>query len=349
MRVHPERVSEKYRGPLFPLETGQKGALTQVARRRDLDVPGKIRAFGFPEWNSLLLDLLRLSPAQLFDRTYTRIVFAGGGNRCWWQGGMAEALSAHACWSPERFIGTSAGASMATAVGTGNLQKSLRKGVAYFNTIPRNVEWSALLRGRRPFIMPNVFHTWVESFLDEQDLARLGTSALRIDVVVTRLIPRVPILLSAGLALGIYATEKLWHKGIHGRLPDRVGFRAEHHELNGCESLSEAHNLLLSAGSALPLTPLHHVKGRPALDGGFHDNIPLPLSREHDAQTLVLLTRHRPDWPQIFEHRQRVYLQPKRAVSAGTLDFTSGTNIQLTCDQGRQEGKQLLASRASAS
>jgi predicted acylesterase/phospholipase RssA len=293
-----------------------------------------------------LLDLSPLSPAQLFQRTYTRIVFAGGGNRCWWQGGMAEALSAHPCWAPERFVGTSAGASMATAVATGNLHASLRKGVEYFNSIPRNVDWSALLRGRRPFVMPKVFRTWVESFLGNDDLLRLNTSALKIDVVVTRLLPRVPAFLSAGVALGLYATEKLWLKGIHGRLPDRLGFRAEHHELNGCGDLGEAHNLLLSSGAALPLTPLHYVRGRPALDGGFHDNVPLPVSREHDAQTLVLLTRHRPTWPQIFEHRERVYLQPTRPVSAGTLDFTSGTNIQLTYEQGRLEGEQLLAFNA---
>lgn len=92
----------------------------------------------------------------------------------------------------------------------------------------------------------------------------------------------------------------------------------------------------------MPLTPLRYVHGRPAIDGGFYDNTPLPFSREHDTQTLVLLTRHRPAWPQIFEHCQRVYLQPARPVSAGTLDFTSGTNIQLTYDQGWQEGQQLL-------
>ncbi len=291
-----------------------------------------------------MLNISRLSPAQLLGRTYTRIVFAGGGNRCWWQGGMAEALSGHACWAPERFIGTSAGASIATAIATGNLQASLRQGVGYFNSIPRNVEWSALLRGRRPFILPRVFRTWVESFLDEHDLGQLGVSALKIDVVVTRLMPRVPPLLSAALALGLYATEKLWLKGVHGRLPYRMGFRAEHHELNACTSLKEAHNLLLSAGSAVPLTPLHRVKGSPALDGGFHDNIPLPISREHDAQTLILLTRHRPAWPQIFEHGRRVYLQPTRAVPAGTLDFTNGTDIQLTYNQGWHEGRKLLTS-----
>jgi len=289
-----------------------------------------------------LSDLLRLSAAQLLSRTYTRIVFAGGGNRCWWQGGIADALSCHACWAPRRFIGTSAGASIATALGTGKLQSSLRKGVEFFDSIPRNVEWNALVRGRRPFILPKVFRTWVESFLDEQDLARLGVSALKVDVVITRLIPRIPAALSAGVALGLYASEKLWLKGVHGRLPHRFGFRAEHHELNVCSNLAEAHNLLLSAGAAPPLTPLHYVQGRPALDGGFHDNVPLPPGREQDAETLVLLTRYRPAWPQIFEHRERVYVQPARPVPAKTLDFTSGTNIQLTFDQGREEGLQLL-------
>lgn len=289
-----------------------------------------------------------LNPAQLLGRTYQYIVFAGGGNRCWWQGGMVQALRAHACWAPERFVGTSAGASIATAVATGHLQHSLRTGVAYFDTIARNVEWRALLRGQRPFVLPKVYQTWVDSFLGEQDLARLNASALKIDVVVTRLIPRLPALLSAGVALGLYATEKFWLKGIHGRLPHFFGLRAEHHELNACEGLHDAHNLLLSSGCALPLMPLHYLQGRPALDGGFHDSVPLPASREKDDRTLVLLTRHRPAWPQIFEYRRRVYLQPTRPVAAGTLDFTSGANIQSTFDQGQQEGAALLASGSCA-
>ncbi len=97
-----------------------------------------------------MLELLRLNPAQLLNRTDTRIVFAGGGNRCWWQGGMVEALRAHACWAPERFIGTSAGASIATAIVTGNLQASLRKAVAYFDSIPRTPNFETKRMGEQP-------------------------------------------------------------------------------------------------------------------------------------------------------------------------------------------------------
>jgi predicted acylesterase/phospholipase RssA len=42
------------------------------------------------------------------------VVFAGGGNRCYWQGGFYEAAATRLGLSPRLVIGTSAGAFAAT-------------------------------------------------------------------------------------------------------------------------------------------------------------------------------------------------------------------------------------------
>jgi predicted acylesterase/phospholipase RssA len=284
-----------------------------------------------------------LSAPDFLKRSYQNIVFAGGGNRCWWQAGVVEALSQHACWQAKRLVGASAGAGIATAFATGRIQNSLTNAIERFNATPRNIEWRNLLNGKRPFVLPSIYPDWIGSFLDAADLAKLKLQQLKVEVVITRPIAYLPLTLSTLVALALYSSEKYWLKNFHARLPHYLGLRAEYLDLARSANLDEARTLLLASAAAVPITPLHRVNGRAALDGGFYDSVPLPQDRADDASTLVLLTRHRPDLPQIFMHKLRVYLQPLRAVAATNMDCTSGTNVRLTHQQGQQEALRLMA------
>lgn len=284
-----------------------------------------------------------LATVDFLNRRYKNIVFAGGGNRCWWQAGMVEQLSRHRCWQAERFVGVSAGASVAAAFATGRIHEALASAIAHFDATPRNIEWRDLLKGKRPFMMPRIYPEWISSFLDAQSHSELRQGNLRVEVVVTRPIRYLPLTLSTGLALALYSTEKFWLKNFHGRLPHRLGFRAEYLDLAHSADVEEARAWLLATAAAVPITPTHRVKGRAALDGGFYDSIPLPRDREDDEHTLVLLTRHRPELPQIFTHQGRVYLQPRKRVAAVNMDCTNGKNVALTFEQGRQEAERMLS------
>jgi predicted acylesterase/phospholipase RssA len=107
-------------------------------------------------------------------------------------------------------------------------------------------------------------------------------------------------------------------------------------------SAEQASTLLLASGAAAPITPTHKVAGRTALDGGFYDNAPLPKTQPASGNTLVLLTRHKPDWPQLFELDGRVYLQPKSKVTVTNMDCTDPVGVQRTFDQGLMEAAELL-------
>jgi hypothetical protein len=248
---------------------------------------------------------------------------------------------------PQRLIGASAGAGIATAFATGRIKDSLAAAVERFSATARNFEWRDLLKGQRPFMMPRIYPDWIDSFLDPSDFDKLRARQLKIQVVITRPIPYLPLTLSTLLALGLYASEKYWLKNFHARLPHHLGFRAEYLDLAQCADLADARTLLMASAAAVPITPIHRVGGRAALDGGFYDSIPLPQDRQGDAETLVLLTRHRADLPQIFIHQQRVYLQPTQKVAAINLDCTSGTKVQLTFDQGRNEALALMGCAGS--
>jgi predicted acylesterase/phospholipase RssA len=284
-----------------------------------------------------------LSPAQFLVRRYHDIVFAGGGNRCWWQAGLVELLAQHPSWQARRLVGASAGAGIATAFATGRLQDSLAAAVERFAATPRNVEWRELLKGRRPFMLPRIYPDWIDSFLDAADFSRLQQSALKVQVAITRPVHFLPTALSTALALALYASEKFWLKRFHARLPHYLGLRAEYLDLASSSSLIDARTLLLASGAAVPITPTHRVGGRPALDGGFYDSVPLPPAPAAEGDTLILLTRHRPELPRIFLHEHRVYLQPTRPVAAINMDCTNPGAVRKTYEQGRQEAAALLA------
>ncbi|MDH4450303.1 MAG: patatin-like phospholipase family protein [Rhodoferax sp.] len=278
-----------------------------------------------------------ISPTEFGARTFHTAVFAGGGNRCWWQAGAVERLCEQANWQVQRVIGVSAGAGIATAFATGRLQDSLRAAVERFNKTPKNIVWADLLKGKRPFVLPRIYPDWIESFLQVPDLQRLQQGVLKVDVAITRPIPFLPVTLSTALALALYSTEKFWLKTFHGRVPHWVGLRPEYHRVSTCAHLDEARSLLLASAAAVPITPTHKVNGRAALDGGFYDNVPLPQDPADHAGTLVLLTRHRADLLPAFDLGGRTYVQPSRPVAATNMDCTSGPNVQSTYAQGRED------------
>lgn len=288
-----------------------------------------------------------LTASDFFQHRYRNIVFAGGGNRCWWQAGLAEVLSRHSCWQAERLIGVSAGAGMATAFATGRMQDALTAAIARFKRTPRNIEWKELLKGKRPFMLPRIYSDWIGSFLNAADLAKLKQRHIKVEVAVTRPVPYLPLSLSTSIALALYSTEKFWLKNFHARLPHYFGFRAEHFDLSASADINEARALLLASAAAVPLTPVYRVHGRAALDGGFYDSVPLPAGRTENASTLILLTRHRPTQPRIFNYQGRVYLQPEQAVPATNMDCTNSDNVRMTYEQGKREALELLKSLSS--
>ncbi len=291
-----------------------------------------------------------ISPSDFLSRTFHTAVFAGGGNRCWWQAGAVERLREQANWQVKRLIGVSAGAGVATAFATDRLQEALLCAVERFNNTPKNIVWADLLKGKRPFVLPRIYPDWIDSFLQTSDLQRLQQGSLKVDVAITRPIPYLPVTLSTMIALVLYSTEKFWLKTFHGRVTHWVGLRPEYHDVSACSHLDEARSLLLASAAAVPITPTHKVQGRAALDGGFYDNVPLSRDRADDAGTLVLLTRHRADLPAAFDIGGRTYLQPSRPVDATNMDCTSGSNVQSTYAQGfddmgawlRKVGQRLL-------
>lgn len=90
-------------------------------------------------------------PAAPEQGDFAAIAFAGGGNRCYWQGGFWDALTALRPQRPRFVVGVSAGAFQAcfSIIGAGDrVRERVFRACA---ETERGLDWSLLARGRSPF------------------------------------------------------------------------------------------------------------------------------------------------------------------------------------------------------
>jgi len=273
------------------------------------------------------------------------LIFAGGGNRCWWQAGAVSQLLAHGWQLPMQLVGTSGGAAVATAFLTAGPQVALAACQRLYADRTRMFEWRSLLRGRLHYAHRHIYPTWLASFVDAEHFQALRQSKHRLQVAITRPARWLGLRGSIGIATLAYLVDKCLRGPLHPELPRRFGLRQEFRELRDCTSLDEARTLLGAAGAALPFIPARRIDGEYAFDGGYTDNAPLPLQTDSEkARTLVLLTRHYPKLPAIFRANERSYWQPSTRIPVSMLDCTARANVLDAWALGERNAREALAS-----
>jgi len=272
------------------------------------------------------------------------LVFAGGGNRCWWQAGaLAHLLEQGACL-PRQLVGTSAGAAVAASFLADGVDTALQACLRLFAANPKVFDWGGLPKLRLRFAHQQVYPAWVDAFLNTDTFTTLRQASSRLTVALTR--PARYLGVSGSVAAGTFAylVDKYLWNSIHPRLPAWLGLRQDFMVLNDCSQVEAAQALLIAAASAPPIMSARPVGGRHAIDGGYTDNAPIPLqSNAERAATLVLLTRHYPKLPLLFSWQGRTYWQPSRRIPVSTWDCTPRTTVQAAYDLGRHDAIHLLS------
>ena len=266
---------------------------------------------------------------------FAAAVFAGGGNRCFWQAGFwSEAAPALGLGrSLRRVAATSAGAAIACVLLAGRL----REGLAHFRSAvaanPRNVYPGNVFHGRRVFPHAEIYRRALLALIDRDALARLHAGP-ELLVPVTR----APGWLGARTAFAVAgladALEHLAQPSVHPRLARRLGFAAEYVPVRSCPSPEALADLVLASSCTPPFTPALTHGGRPALDGGIADNVPAAAVDSDDGPTLVLLTR---PFTRLPRDPARVYVQPSVPVPVSAWDYTDPAGIQAAFDLGRRD------------
>ena len=276
-------------------------------------------------------------PANRVDGWAT-LVFAGGGNRCWWQAGVVGRLLEERWTLPTPLVGTSAGAAVAAACLTTGPKAALAACKALYGANQSLLRWRKLARGRIEFAHQAIYPAWLDAFVNDATFEPLKASGASMLVAITR--PARLIGLTASVALGTLAylaDKKVWHR-IHPVLPRRFGLRQDFVELTQCRDAAKAHRALLAAAAAPPVMAAVEVNGSFAFDGGYTDNAPIPPQQPAQRQdTLVLLTRRYPSLPTFFQLHGRTYWQPSEPVSVSTWDCTARCTVDAAYELGRRD------------
>jgi predicted acylesterase/phospholipase RssA len=283
---------------------------------------------------------------------FEQVVFAGGGNRCWWQAGFWDVVAPAIALKPRVIGGVSAGAATACMLYANDSRWTMEYYREALRHNDRNAYWGNLFRtgsrdGKKRTVFPHaaIYRRALIDILGGPHFDKLKRDAPELRIVFTRL----PRLLGPRTALAVglvaYNLEKHWRRSLHPTFGRRLGFSPEIVRLSDCATIDELVSLITASSCTPPFTPIEHRDGRPTLDGGLVDNVPVDTV-DAGPSTLVLLTRHYPQRPETFTHLGRVYVQPSSKVAAKAWDYTNPPAMQATYDQGRRDGERFAEKAA---
>ena len=275
---------------------------------------------------------------------FDQVVFAGGGNRCWWQAGWWDTVAPELHLRPRVIAGISAGAATACMIYAHDSHQTMDYYRAVLAGNRRNAYWGNLLRNERVFPHYGIYRTALLTIFADGRLAHLQQAPeIRIGVAH---IPRWSgprLAVAAGLLA--YNIDKHVLKTLHPRLGRKLGFRPEFVRAQDCASPDQLADLLLQSASTPPFTPVLRRHGRPVLDGGLVDNVPVDALDAAPGNVLVLVTRRYPR-PRRFVleegGQRRLYLQPSERVPISSWDYTRPDAMTHAYELGRRDGETFL-------
>ena len=295
--------------------------------------PGKFaRRFTDPARNAL--DAGDAIPPGKVD--IDAVVFSGGGARCFWQAGFWQAVQA-ALPRPAAVAAVSGGAALATILFAGGWSRFFPRFLELAASSKGNVQLGNLLLRRPVFPHPRISRDSFLHSVSAQGLRRLYAGPdLRI------VISHPPRLLGAGLgslvAAAVSGIEKHLTERLRVRWLTRLGFRTTTVRARDCRTPEELVHAIFQSSAAPPVFPVTRRNGRPALDGGLVENVPLSAVAEC-RRPLVLLSRHVRDLPR---GGRELYACPSKPVPIRTWDFSSPDKVVETFELGRSDGALFL-------
>jgi predicted acylesterase/phospholipase RssA len=273
---------------------------------------------------------------------FDAIVFAGGGNRCYWQGGFYEAVAERIGLKPALAVGVSAGAfaGIYSLLGIG---KQVRAQVLpACGPHRRNFDFAAWRRGEALCPVGPMYRAYLDALFDAAALARLQ-QLTDFHIAVSRLPRGLPPIVGAALGIAAYQVEKQLFAPVHPQFGRRLGFTAEFIRVRAMAAPHELADALMASGGVPPFMPVTHVGGRPAFDGGLFDGVPVtPLAAVEAAggRSLVLLTRLYKNIPQV---PGRTYIQPSRRLDVKQFDLRNPDGIRDAYELGLKDGAAFVA------
>ncbi|MFO1116196.1 MAG: patatin-like phospholipase family protein [Beijerinckiaceae bacterium] len=280
------------------------------------------------------------------ERDFEAVAFAGGGNRCYWQGGFWDALNGLRPQRPDFVVGVSAGAFQASFSLIGAGERVRRLVFEACATNERGLDWSLLARGRSPFLVGGMYRDLLEQIFGPAECEALRQAPeLLIQVAHPPL--WMPGAVAAIGSIAAYQVEKAITGAAHSSAGRYLGLTPDWlstHQARGPKDIVDA---LMATASVPPFMPIGRVNDRAALDGGLVDNPPLTKLGAVEAaggRALVLSTRSAKP---LQSTRTRIVVRPSQPVTISKFSVTDADGLRFAYELGLRDGedfaKQLQA------
>lgn len=272
-----------------------------------------------------------LSP--MFDA----VVFAGGGNRCYWQGGFYEAAATRLGLSTQLVVGASAGAFAAvySLLETGPATRARVIGAC--DPQLRNFDFAAWRQGRPLCPVGPLYTELLHQTIDAGAFRRIRHMT-DFRVAVSRLPRGLSPSLCAAIGIGAYQLEKQIFNPVHPRFGRALGFRSEFVAVRSLTDPQQFREALMASSGVPPFMPVTNVpESLPSMAGSsitFPLNRSRPLSSQVDAHWYPL-TRVYKSIPVV---KGRTYVQPSRKIDVGQFDIRNPDGIRNAYELGLKDG-----------
>lgn len=275
---------------------------------------------------------------------FDKVVFAGGGHRCWWQAGFWEVLRAEIELRPRVIGATSMGAFMACLVHANDSRRALAWYERELAGVRTNMAWLNLFRKDAPlFRQGGIYRKSMRAVLGGEHFRQLLWAAPEIRIGCALPPPTLTERQLRRVSWREYRRDaRLMPAALHARSERTAMFVPHVKCLQDCRTERELFDLLQAASALPPLVQPVELDGVPACSGSLVDPVPVDLVADVPGQTLVLTTRTYNRKTPVFALEGRLYVQPSVPLPVGSWDFTSPQRFIKTYEQGRVDAESFL-------
>jgi len=266
------------------------------------------------------------------------LVLQGGGIRCTWQAGFVAALEGDRPIRPRVISAVSASSAVACAIVCRRLEFAVHCFKAAIEKNKRNIGLTRLFRGDRDFPHAEIYRSVLLQVFDEAELKKLYAGP-DIRILVTRTSAKLSRYPGLVIGLSLCAFQALRRRRAYRRFEAQFGFSGEFISVGNCNTPAELADLVLASSCSPPFTPWYSLHGRPVLDGGLSESVPLSGLPEKQAKTLVLLTAR---GTTVHRSPGIVYAEPSEDFRISSWDYSDASKIDYLYELGKKDGSSFL-------